>query len=235
MQLVRCDACGAKAILAASQCPRCTNPFWLRMHNGNIVPLSKCSDCNTWFEKSKGSCKWCVNAPVRQRSLALPVVIVMVVLVAALVAWRTGLLARDSTGPGDATPMAGPPRAAAGDSVPVPPMDTLQIALAVSAPPQLRDSAATAAPVDVAPTAARAPLVAKERAPAVVGPWTRMRAVTWVNVRQTTGGNGDITGVINPDTPVLLGANRGGWRAVRAGALTGWVDGRHFRADTARP
>ncbi|MGQ0767306.1 MAG: hypothetical protein ACT4OZ_16785 [Gemmatimonadota bacterium] len=61
------------------------------------------------------------------------------------------------------------------------------------------------------------------------GPWTNMRANTWVNVRQTTGGRSAVLGVINPDEEVLLGPSRGGWRRVRSDRVSGWVDSRLFR------
>ncbi len=59
MQLVRCEQCGAKALIAASQCPRCAHAFFLRDSRGETVPLGHCGECDTYYPRSRGGCKWC--------------------------------------------------------------------------------------------------------------------------------------------------------------------------------
>jgi len=59
MQLVRCEQCGAKALIAASQCPRCAHAFFLRDSRGQTVPLGHCGECDTYYPRSRGGCKWC--------------------------------------------------------------------------------------------------------------------------------------------------------------------------------
>lgn len=63
MRLVRCEQCGAKALIAASQCPRCTHPLDLRDTRGNAVPLAYCPECDTYYPRSRGGCKWCGTKP----------------------------------------------------------------------------------------------------------------------------------------------------------------------------
>lgn len=63
MRLARCDACGSKAMLAASQCPRCAQPLYLRNDRGDNVPLTRCRGCNTYYPQSRDSCRWCAADP----------------------------------------------------------------------------------------------------------------------------------------------------------------------------
>lgn len=63
--------------------------------------------------------------------------------------------------------------------------------------------------------------------------WQRARATTWVNVRNGATRDAEIVGRVRPDLTVELGEARGGWRAVRAGSVTGWVDPTLFVSDSA--
>lgn len=63
MRLVRCEQCGAKALIAATQCPRCTHPLDLRDSRGDAVPLAYCPECDTYYPRSRGGCKWCGTKP----------------------------------------------------------------------------------------------------------------------------------------------------------------------------
>jgi hypothetical protein len=65
MRSVRCDDCGTKALMAASQCPKCGHPFAVRDGFGDLLPLSHCSTCNSDYPASIGSCKWCGTMPER--------------------------------------------------------------------------------------------------------------------------------------------------------------------------
>ena len=69
MRSVRCDACGTKALMAASKCPKCGHPFNVRDGFGELLPLARCASCDSDYPLSAGSCKWCgttapVNAPI---------------------------------------------------------------------------------------------------------------------------------------------------------------------------
>jgi hypothetical protein len=63
MRSVRCDACGAKALMAASQCPKCSHLFELRDGFGELLPLAYCSSCDSNYPAHLGSCKWCGTVP----------------------------------------------------------------------------------------------------------------------------------------------------------------------------
>jgi len=65
MRSVRCDDCGTKALMAASQCPKCGHPFAVRDGFGDLLPLSHCSACDSDYPASIGSCKWCGTMPER--------------------------------------------------------------------------------------------------------------------------------------------------------------------------
>jgi hypothetical protein len=65
MRSVRCDVCGTKALMAASQCPKCGHQFSVRDGFGDMLPLSHCSTCNSDYPASIGSCKWCGTTPQR--------------------------------------------------------------------------------------------------------------------------------------------------------------------------
>jgi hypothetical protein len=65
MRSVRCDVCGTKALMAASQCPKCGHPFAVRDGSGALLPLSHCSTCNSDYPATIGSCKWCGTMPER--------------------------------------------------------------------------------------------------------------------------------------------------------------------------
>ncbi|HEX4936632.1 MAG TPA: hypothetical protein VFV33_25800 [Gemmatimonadaceae bacterium] len=66
------------------------------------------------------------------------------------------------------------------------------------------------------------------------GPWARGVAIEWVNVRGTPARDAAVVGVVTPNTRVLLGDVRAGWRRVRAPGFEGWADGRFFAPDSAR-
>jgi len=61
------------------------------------------------------------------------------------------------------------------------------------------------------------------------GGWAPAQAVTFVNVRADPDRESAILGVVPEAASVLLGDLRGGWRRIRAGDLSGWVDERLFQ------
>src|SRR5215207_2035678 len=65
MRAVRCDACGAKAMIAAAKCPTCGHLFELRDGFGELFPLAYCSSCASYYPESVGSCRWCGTKPER--------------------------------------------------------------------------------------------------------------------------------------------------------------------------
>ena len=63
MRSVRCDQCGSRAMLAASQCPHCSHLFELRDTYGEFVPLGHCATCDSYYPLSQGECRWCGTKP----------------------------------------------------------------------------------------------------------------------------------------------------------------------------
>ncbi len=64
------------------------------------------------------------------------------------------------------------------------------------------------------------------------GSWQPAVARTWVNVRSDASREGEVIGVISPESKALLGSGRAGWRRVRFTNGSGWVDPRLFEADS---
>lgn len=65
MRSVRCDVCGTKALMAASQCPKCGHAFEVRDGSGATLPLSHCATCDSYYPQSVGACRWCGTKPER--------------------------------------------------------------------------------------------------------------------------------------------------------------------------
>ena len=59
MRSVRCDACGTKALIAASQCPKCGHLFEMRDGSGEPLPVAHCASCDAYYPAHVHSCKWC--------------------------------------------------------------------------------------------------------------------------------------------------------------------------------
>lgn len=59
MRSVRCDICGTKALIAASQCPKCGHLFEMRDGSGEPVPAAHCPSCDSYYPAYVESCKWC--------------------------------------------------------------------------------------------------------------------------------------------------------------------------------
>lgn len=90
MRFVRCEQCGAKALIAASQCPRCTHPLALRDSRGEAVPLAHCHKCDTYYPRSRGGCRFCGTTAAASSTPSLAIVggIAAVIAVAALGVWQ---------------------------------------------------------------------------------------------------------------------------------------------------
>jgi SH3-like domain-containing protein len=58
-------------------------------------------------------------------------------------------------------------------------------------------------------------------------------ARTWVNVRSDASLEGEVVGVVRPDSRALLGAERRGWRRITLDGVSGWVDPRLFASASA--
>lgn len=93
---VRCDKCGTKALVAASQCPSCGHLLQVRDGFGDLLPLTQCPTCESHYPLRDGECRWCGTKPEEGRRMA-PYVWKGVGVVACLgVAWGTWLISRGS-------------------------------------------------------------------------------------------------------------------------------------------
>ena len=110
MRLVRCDACGSKAILAASQCPKCAQPLYVRNTRGDEVPLTRCRGCDTYYPQSRDGCRWCTAEPRRTRvpRWAATAAGILVMAGAALSAARFLPASNPAPAPNVATPPPSP-------------------------------------------------------------------------------------------------------------------------------
>jgi hypothetical protein len=63
MQAVRCEACGLKALVAASTCPHCGHLLDIRNSFGELLPLVYCTTCDVSYPARDGACRWCGSKP----------------------------------------------------------------------------------------------------------------------------------------------------------------------------
>jgi hypothetical protein len=233
LQYVRCDACGAKALFAASRCPKCTHAFFLRNHRGGMVPLAHCRKCDTYYPRAVGGCKWCGTkmGPAGVSGGTMAIAGLVAIALAALVYFQG--FARRGVAEGTRSDTPAP----ASESVLVTSPPPVPVVVDTTSPDTLpNDSAMAATPaaavaVTTAPTVATVPPPPGSGLP-VTTTWTRAVTITFINVRSAADRKAPVVGVINPNMSVELGARLHGWREVRAANLKGWADPRHFKDDS---
>lgn len=226
MRYVRCEACGSKALLAASQCPKCGHLLGLRDTRGNPVPLSHCRGCDSYYLSSSGACRWCGPTAPRGVRLAPFLWIIGIAIAGAAAvgagAWGLAWYRADASTMTENVP--------AGQTTDVSQIPTAGEALSVTN--AAADSAAAPAvaanpdtPTSVADTGIQAP--AGDSSLAEIR-WITATAITWANVRSAPSREAGIVAVISPDMRVRLGDVQDGWHRVKAGGIEGWVDRRFF-------
>lgn len=224
MGYLRCEACGAKALSAASTCPRCATPFMLHDGRGERVALKQCSGCGIMHRRDR-ACHWCGERPVaawRSPSVLKSATGIAAVALVAVGSWSmreptADLLARVFMSRGSAA------------------VDAAPLQTVATARPEAALASVVATPV--AGTDSTAVLDATIELPAEAADsirWIPAVARTWVNVRSDASRGGDVVGVIKPSEKAMLGVGRAGWRQVRSPDVTGWVDPRLFEADSLR-
>ncbi|MGQ0640179.1 MAG: SH3 domain-containing protein [Gemmatimonadaceae bacterium] len=249
MRSVRCDSCGMKAMLAASQCPHCGHLFELRDGFGESLPLAHCGSCDSYYPLRQGSCRWCGTKPEGFRIAPYAVKGVGALVFAGLVAaaWLTN---RDDSEAEPPTVVVNKPAettvtinvdsgvdfqapvfAGIEDTLSGQPT-TVAVDLPVleSAPPAL-DPAQPMPAVDSTPLPAPAVVAVRSAAPTKVAPrsspsvrWVRATARKWVTVRASATHKSRIVAAIGPDTRVQLGESQGDWRRIRTKGISGWVE-----------
>jgi hypothetical protein len=239
MAYLRCSSCGAKALRIATRCPSCGAAIQLRDERGQRIRLRRCRGCDIYVRREEAACPWCQTErrDVPWRAVAAAAVVLM------LVGGGAFLLAGDPGwgDPGETAfvPQEEPsihalrPAQQGEDFIPEAPSHPLPDAPFEDAPlddPPAPPSPSTG-PGEVVPTPSRADSDGDGSTP---DRWSPAEAVTFVNVRANPDREADILGVVPESATVLLGDLRGGWRRIRAGDLSGWVDGRLFRMASSR-
>ena len=251
MRLVRCDACGAKAILAASQCPKCAEPLYVRNERGDDVRLVNCRSCETYYPASRDGCRWCPAVTrARMPRWTGKAVVAVLTIAGGLGAWQFVPASSPpslSSTPNTVTLPQAPnavtmtpvsvPRLASVAVVPAPAKQSVQpakvvpdIATDIRAPestkPAPRATTATVKPTRIATAESRSTRSAGSHE------LVSAKATTWVNVRAEANGRSAIVGIVLPDSIVELGESRRGWRRISTRWFSGWANARLFVVDS---
>ena len=221
MAYTNCGACGAKALVGATRCPRCQTPFVSYDVKGERVPTVNCPVCGVQRPAAIGACPNCLTSTkgssrVRlTRGLLLPGVAIAAILAVGYAVSR----------PRGDTPTALPPtvtEGSAADSTRV--LDSAGAAASAGgldlsertkplspAPPRVIASTT----VDSSSTKPPPP------APAVVvadtGRWDDAIATTWVHMRSAPSRGSKVVRMIDSGQRVSLGPPTAGWRSARVG------------------
>jgi hypothetical protein len=241
MDFVRCDACGAKALLAASQCPKCADPLYVRNDRGDDVRLARCRSCHTYYPASREGCRWC---PVVKRAKVprwIPKVAAAVLAIA--VGWG-GWQILPASSPPKATPdvmTLQPPTVTRLASVAVLPSPATHSTQRAKVLPAITTGTPVREATKAAPTAA-ATSVTRDQTSTTADTSARAhttgstelvsaKATTWVNVRAEANGKSAIVGIVLPDSIVELSETRRSWRRVSTRSFTGWAMAKLFVVD----
>jgi hypothetical protein len=220
MGYLRCDACGAKALSAASSCPRCQHVLDLYDAGGRRVALRRCSGCALMHRVDR-PCPVCGDVPavaIRPWAVRAAAAAGVVVTLVAGASLGRGVLADRATSPTvGGTEGAG--RVVA--TLPVRSEQAPEVgAIGNAAPGEelLPDLLETSRDAAVAPDSTA---------------WQPAVARTWVNVRSDASLDGEVVGVISPDSRAMLGTTHRGWRRITLDDVSGWVDPRLFSSANA--
>lgn len=240
MAYLRCESCGAKALVAASRCPRCAADFNLVAAGGGRLPLVQCRTCGIMHARGR-ACHWCPEQGRSSWRSPMVGIAASAVLLAGAGAssWRYraeiesayGRVMERTTAPAIGVNTAGLAFAQVGERAAAPsvspaisPVEPVPVPLdPIPSGPQNGAEAGIA----VSAVAATLPQDTVQWVPAV--------ARTWVNVRNEAGRDNQVVGVIRTGSRALLGGTgREGWRQVRTDSATGWVNPKHFLVDSVR-
>jgi hypothetical protein len=242
-------------MLAASQCPRCAQPLYLRNDRGDDVPLTRCRGCDTYYPQSRDGCRWCTSEPrpTRVPRWAATVVGILVIAGAALSVARFLPASSPSPSPNVERPPQPSPRQVEPHEPSVkrlPPVTTGPVlAVAATLPPAssrravtAKDDTSSGHPAVTAKhdtSSGRTGMVNQGTDSSRTGdaPGRAFaRATTWVNVRAEPSNASSVVGIIRPDSIVALGDLRRGWRRVTTSMFSGWAAEKLFVVDsTLRP
>ena len=233
MAYLRCTKCGSKALVAASQCPKCAHTFNTLDARGERAKLKRCRSCGI-MHRVDSVCHWC--GEVKGTGLSLSslrvdssmwrtAAAVALMVTAAGGVWRLAPQLKE---------LVSTTRPPGNIATPVPTQS--------DAPVNMLVERSTVAPV----SAAASPMGLGDSTGASVSgvipsadtpddiQWTPAVARTWVNVRSDASRGGQVVGVIKPAARAMLGTGRAGWRQVRSPDISGWADPRLFEPDSLR-
>lgn len=221
MAYIRCEECGAKALVAASTCPMCAHPFATLNGRGGRAVLKRCSGCGIMHRRDR-TCHWCgdlSHLSWRSPRIVASLIGIAAVAVAAVGVWRYGAGVRMSVS-----------RAVAAMTA----VDAPVIQVASTT----RQTTRPAVPYELTLQADSATMMSRLISPSTATDsvqWIPAVARTWVNVRNDASRGGNVIGVINPASKAMLGETRAGWRQVRStDSVIGWADPKLFEADSLR-
>lgn len=254
MRAVRCEACGAKAMIAAARCPTCSHLFSLRDGFGELLPLAYCSSCTSYYPATVGECKWCGTKPEHPpRGPAVwkgvgAAALVVMVGTAILLRGRTSedgsLVAAQEEMAAKSTPKLEPVAATVPAIPPTSADTTPSVTVPVAETEVIAVSPETATPADPptteAATVVRQPVRTLPSRPATKPArpstrWVSSFSRSWVVVRAGATEHSRIVASIGPNSRVQLGETRGSWRRIKAKGFAGWVETRtSFRVARAR-
>jgi hypothetical protein len=258
MPYTNCSACGAKALVGATRCPRCQAPFVSYEINGERVPTVNCPNCGVQRPVAIGVCPNCLmsTAPSGRR-LARGLILASLAIAALMAVGYTisrraegthassqplprtddtsrsadsiGVPALSSDSLTPAAPAAEAKGLAAGQTPSAAPGIT-KLPEPVASNPTATTASSTppASPTNVVKSTPLKPAPPPSVAVSDTGRWEYAVATTWVRVRSAPTRESDVLRMVDSAQRVRLGPPQNGWRPVRVGVDRGWVDPRLF-------
>jgi hypothetical protein len=260
----QCSACGAKALVGATRCPRCQAPFVSYDLSGERVPTVNCPTCGVQRPVAIGVCPNCMTSTAPAGARLTRGLMIIGVAISGMMGVGY-LLSRHVDEAKRAVPSAvastdsGRERGATqktkleGSTTDSMSYQTREAPPQTRAPAEVRMTSGTrSAPASgVAPQRATpAPIAKPALDPAMVPPkpaqpptvavsdtgaWEYATAITWVRVRAAPTRESAVLRMVESAQRVRLGPPLNGWRPVHVGVDRGWVDPRLFTLAPARP
>lgn len=252
MPYTNCAACGAKALVGATRCPRCQAPFVSYEFGGERVATVNCPNCGVQRPVAIGVCPNCLmsTSPSGRRlarGLMVTFVGIAAILVIGYLISRRTEQAKSAQVPaasvadtgvtttsppsGNSTALAFPDSSERAVSASV---STATGSVPAAAPAAIPSPTRTAPSTDPAKSMAPNPAAALQAPPPTVpvadtGRWELATANTWVRVRSAPTRASDVLRMVDSAQRVQLGPPmNNGWRPIRVGVDRGWVDPRFF-------
>lgn len=232
MPYTNCAACGAKALVGATRCPRCQAPFVSYEFGGERVVTVNCPNCGVQRPVAIGVCPNCLmSTSPSGRRLARGLMLTFVGIAAILV---IGYLISRRTEQAKSAQVPAASVADTGVTTASPPLgNSTALAFPDSSERAVSASVSTATASVPAAAPAAIPSLARTALPTVPVAdsehWEFATANTWVRVRSAPTRASDVLRMVDSAQRVQLGPPmNNGWRPIRVGVDRGWVDPRFF-------